>query len=459
MKYLSDYTTTTNFDEWIKNKKDILLIANAGSGKTYLLLDQFVSHIKDLKVLYCYNRTRMNEQFAADYEAKNDNLTVVSYQKLEKEELFSRESQYLTEYDVILCDECQYFTVDSTFNKNTYISFEKIQRNNAKKIYFTATPEPFKAIQHLLSNDVKTIDMRDLTPKNIDDIYITSGSKMFKSAEEKLLKSNTIIHFENNNSKNQHLAEIYKIKGYETTSINRNTKNDVTKAIESTNKEQNIFVDFIATTKCNETGVNFNIEGNAMATFPSIFDWTSLIQSAARLRRFNNNHVSMLINTPHKTLLKSCKENNEEKLKELYTIRYDLQKKDKTFSDFFTSVLQYDFEIAMRELENKQIEEILQADSILSFYEAKLKEIFPNADIKIIDKYDLMPIEEGLNSLLGDNDELIADEEMQKTIKTTLGIGPDTIKNKMKDKFELQTKRKTIKGDKKTLWIIKRLTA
>lgn len=58
MKYLSDYITTKNLNEWINEYNDLLIVANAGAGKTYLLLKQFVNEAKKrgLNVLYCYNR-------------------------------------------------------------------------------------------------------------------------------------------------------------------------------------------------------------------------------------------------------------------------------------------------------------------------------------------------------------------------------------------------------------------
>lgn len=37
MKYLSDYITTENLNEWINEYNNLLIVANAGAGKTYLL--------------------------------------------------------------------------------------------------------------------------------------------------------------------------------------------------------------------------------------------------------------------------------------------------------------------------------------------------------------------------------------------------------------------------------------
>lgn len=92
MKYLSDYITTENLNEWINEYNDLLIVANAGAGKTYLLLEQFVNEAKKrgLNVLYCYNCKSMRTQFAQEYADKHDNLSIVSYQLLEKYSLFSK---------------------------------------------------------------------------------------------------------------------------------------------------------------------------------------------------------------------------------------------------------------------------------------------------------------------------------------------------------------------------------
>lgn len=462
MKYLTDLITTEKLKEWIEQRMDVLLIANAGAGKTYLLLEQFVQQAKenDLNVLYCYNRKSMKEQFAQDYADKHDNLSIISYQKLQQEDLFSKDEMYLNEYDVILCDECQYFVSDA-WTKETYISFEKIQRNNAQKIYFTATPEPFEAIAHLVHKPFKTLDMRPYTAQNIDEIYIAKETKTFEQAEENFLRNNTVIHFEDNKNHNQKLATKYENQGYTTAVIDKRTNNDVTKKIASTDQDQNIFVNFLATTSTNETGVNFNIVGDSVVTFQLCIDYTGLIQSAARLRKFEgnkNNTVKMLFKTTHKNILRNAKEMNDKRLEELLTARKTLLEG----SEIVPSIIRYDFEISYLQMQNSIIEEMQNfkdetgENNLIKFYELKLAELFPSATIKPIDKYDVLPIEEVLNDLLGNDNEMVLDKDMQLLVKDILGIGIKVMKEKMKYKFDFVTKRQTTNGIKETLWIIKR---
>ena len=456
MNYLSDYITTTNLNEWLTNKEDILLIANAGAGKTYLLLNQLVTEaqIKGLKVLYCYNRKTMRTQFAEEYANKYDNLTITSYQSLEKQQLFSNEEAFLTQYDVILCDECHYFVADS-FTNTTYISFEKIQRNNAMKIYFTATPVPFEAIAQLTHKPFKTFDMRSLTRQNVDEIELVQETSLFDEAEAHYLKSNTVVHFENNKDHNNFLALKYQCDDYKTVAIDKDTDNEVTQMIESTNSTQNVFVDFLATTSTNENGVNFNIANNSVITFKKCVDFTSIVQSAARLRKYKGNQqskIKMLVNMPHKNLMIKGIERNTEELEMLY-----LKRSKALAVEFITIEIEYDFKIAKLEEENKTFKEMLQYVDLTEYYTLKLAELYSNAIIKTIDKHDLLPIEEVLNDVLCTDDEIILDPDFQKLIKAEIGCGVNVINNKMHGKFEIITSRKTVNKDKITFWTIKRI--
>ena len=71
MEYLSDIINNKSF-EGLTNKNDHLLIANAGSGKTVLLLDNFTLWAKEQNktILYLYNRKSMKNQFALSYAKK-----------------------------------------------------------------------------------------------------------------------------------------------------------------------------------------------------------------------------------------------------------------------------------------------------------------------------------------------------------------------------------------------------
>lgn len=455
MKYLSDYITKENLNEWIEAKEDILLIANAGAGKTYLLLEQLVAEarLKGVKVLYCYNRKTMRTQFAQSYAEQHDNLDVVSYQSLEKQQLFTKDERYLTQYDIILCDECHYFVSDS-FTNTTYISFEKIQRNNAMKIYVTATPNNFQSIAHLTYKPFRTLDFRSLTRQNVDSIELVQETSLFDAAEKHYLKNNTVVHFENNKDHNRTLALEFQIEGYKTAYIDKDTDNEVTQAIESTNDKQNVFVDFLATTSTNENGVNFNIANDSVITFRKIVDFTSLVQSAARLRKYADNQnktIKMLVNMPHKNLLLKAIEHNTVALESLYLKRSEALK-----FDFITTKIEYDFKIAKLESENKTFNEMNSYSDLKEYYRLQLTALYPVATIKVLDKYDLLDIEEVLNDLLCNEDKIILDTDMQKLVKEEIGCGMNVINNKMAGKFKITSKRST-KGQKKMIWILKRV--
>lgn len=446
MTYLSEIINEKNFETWT-NEKDHLLIANPGAGKTYLLLNDFVLWAlqQNKTVLYFYNRKLMRSQFAEAYEKQFPNLTIKSYQAIESER--SNFGNNGKTYHYILCDECQYFVTDSTFNKLTYKSFEKINENPATKIYFSATPKPFLLAESFLNKPLNTMDYSSYVSKNIQTVNIVPGEKLFYQAEEFYLSNHKIIHFQNNKEQNERLKIKYAQQGYSTEALNKDSNNAITDAINSSNNLENILCDFIATTSANETGVNFNITGNAMVTFPKFLNWASLIQSASRIRSFKNNHLSMLICIPHKKFLSTIIDINESKILEIKDQRDQLKLNE--------SSLKYDLEILARILNIEEANEILAAKNKIEFYEEKLKSIYPLAKIKILNKHDLIDVESFFNELLKNRNQHIILKTEQQFIKSTLGIGLKIINEKLfSTNFNLTTKRLTINNKKETVWII-----
>ena len=464
MEYLSDIINNKSFES-LTNKSDHLLIANAGSGKTVLLLDNFTSWAKDQNktILYLYNRKSMKNQFALSYAKKHSNLTINSYQYLENKyssklyDICKLNTDYLEKFDYILCDECHYFVCDSLFNKNIHISFEVINRSKAIKLYFTATPSPFIFISNLLSRQLKTIDLSSFTDKNINSIYICKN-KQFNSLERKFLKNNTIIHFENNKIKNKELVKDLNNKGYAAYAISRENIDNISDSILNNNRKISDTKDFIATTSVCENGVNFNIEGNALVSFPKFQNWTSLEQSAARVRTLSNNEVSMLYCLPHFNKITTMLEYNNYDLRRLKLRKEEIIES----SDFLHSNISLDFEIAMIEYINEELFEIIDyyrknGKDHLSFFIKKLQNIYPDAKITILDKYDAIDAVMYFDGLMGKSNKLLIDPITIKDIKDRLEIGPKIIKEQIAGVYTIEPKRITKNGVKETYWIIERL--
>ena len=467
MNYLSDIVPINSFES-LTNEKDYLLIANTGSGKTHLMLEKFVSWAKseNKKVLYLYNRKSMKQQFVNDYLEKHENLTANSYQYLEKKyanninEICSGNIDYLKEYDFILCDECHYFVLDSDFNKDVYISFELIKRSSAIRLFFTATPEPFNYVSHYLIKELEIIDLSILTEKSIETIYICK-KRQFRFAERFFLKTNTIIHFENDNNNNEYLRDFYESRGYRSISLNSNNLDTISNSILSNPNTKNVPFEFISTTSVCENGINFNVDGEAMVSFPKFMNWSSLEQSAARLRSFNGNNISMLYSIPNYHTLRAYSDGTYQLLVQT---SQNIKLVDNS-KNFITCLSIYDFKFAKLKYEQDIYNEIFKFydannKDLSLYFEQKLQKIYPDAKIQFLHEEDLVDVVGHFDKLMRNSTLEILDKQEIESLKLTLGLSVKKINTKLEGKYFIDYKRKNSKTNpnkKISNWIIEKL--
>lgn len=149
--YLTD-KIQDKYKDW-KRRDEIFIKAPTGCGKSYFILFKLLPHAinNDCKILYLVNRTILKDQIEKDIaknislDLKNWNderkigfyIKVVTYQSIEKEMqigAFDNIKKEYGQYDYIVYDECHYFLIDSTFNTNTYLSFEALRSIGESKI-------------------------------------------------------------------------------------------------------------------------------------------------------------------------------------------------------------------------------------------------------------------------------------------------------------------------------------
>lgn len=416
--YLSDEFEEKDFQSWT-NEKHILLIANAGAGKTSLLLDKFTSWAekqgKMKTVLYLYNRKVMKAQFADKKAEEHKNLTICSYQGIEESArgINVDVQTYIDSFDYILCDECHYFVSDAAFNENTFLSYEAVNNCKGTAIYFTATPKYFLRMKDKLNKPLKIIDKLDNTKKNVKKIYLARNKFDFDFCEEKLMKEQKIIHFENDSDNLKNSVERYLNKGYKSEMLvsekNKNKKimnKEVAEQIKHSSDENgndiaNVFTDFLGCTSAYENGVNFNVEGSVTVSFAKYINWTSLEQSRSRVRNFNNNSVNMLVCLPHKNFLKNIDFVEPELIDYL---EYCNETTDKNAIFGRDEYNKYnDFRIAYHVIELEEVREILNADDKVEYYKEKLHELYPNAEICMANemKSSFINFDEVMQSFIG----------------------------------------------------------
>lgn len=460
-RHLSNEFKEKNFESW-NNDKHILIVANAGDGKTTLMLDKFTSWAEQQEpmrsVLYLHNRNIMKDQFADRYAEEHKNLEICSYQGIEKKakDINTDVQSFINSFDYILCDECHYFVSDAAFNETTFLSYEAVDRCKGTAIYFTATPKYFLKMKNKLTKSLNIIYKNGLNPKNIKEIFLAKNLNIFDKFEKKSLEEQkVIIHFENDSDNLKYKAECYSNKGYKAEMLvaekNKNEgymDKEVVEQIKHSTDEKgndiaNVFTEWLGCTSAYENGVNFNIEGSVLVSFTKYINWTSLEQSRSRVRNFNNNNVNMLICIPHKGFL------NNIALKKKQLIDYLKVGQEKSDRNAVFGGNAYnrfnDFRITFHEIELEEIEAILNSEDKIEYYRQKSHELYPNAKIRVIDNNDLIDIDSVIKEFIGDNEEmeLIDAEEKKRFI--------NVINEVLKDKEHIGRKLKLNKISKKLI--------
>ena len=319
-----------------KDKTDILLTAPTGSGKSYFIRHMFYNYCKEhrYKVLYLLPRTAPLKQFELELLKENkitadeneryyDTMQLRTYQEIEisyapKETTAEEEQRQpinLNRYKFIVCDECHYFTQDSTFNKHTYISYREILAAKPQKIYISATPQLFqipnyningKSFQEVLNDTtftkeipivnaqlrkppatVEYIQLTNLPPEERTDNYKTYISKIL----DKIPEEEKAIIFCGNIATIRELKKLYKNSTVIYSAYNESNSNHISKKErEQVEKSKAALFDtgkfdtqFLFTT--NVLDVGFSITDRAVKhIICTLTDITSIIQAVGRKR-------------------------------------------------------------------------------------------------------------------------------------------------------------------------------
>lgn len=166
MEYISDIITEEEFMSWESGQR-VFITAATGTGKSYfvlhkLLIDRVIKRKE--KILYLVNRRILKEQlekeirtevFKESYKEYGDlddiegHICIMTYQSIEKNiqcNFFGLKRQ-LSDFEIIVYDECHYFYMDSNFNTNTELSYDCLRRLFDEKIqiFISATMEKVRS--------------------------------------------------------------------------------------------------------------------------------------------------------------------------------------------------------------------------------------------------------------------------------------------------------------------------
>lgn len=153
-KYLAEQIQLDQVEQWDSGK--VVLDCATGMGKT-TLINEVVAKVagnKNACVLFLSSRTALTQQQLANLTKLGvTNMEVKTYQWLESLLEKGQEDEVKDKYAFIVCDECHYFTNDATFNNNTPVSYQWIEKQPTV-IYMSATGEAvFKYMKYKESID------------------------------------------------------------------------------------------------------------------------------------------------------------------------------------------------------------------------------------------------------------------------------------------------------------------
>lgn len=496
MKYLT--LTNENITSMKKDKFN-LIAAPTGNGKTTAVIRDLGGHCEENNktMLYLVPRKSLEEQLIFDYGSA-EHITFKTYQYIGKKLKYNNFSEH---YDYIIFDEAHTLITNSTYDFSCYKLVNYINSCTDSIILgMTATPKPlfYLAFTGLLKKEINPLDVETYNNSMLGKIYLVHNKEDFYKAQRKALENNSKVFnltndvFSFDEFRNAH-------KGYKcATILSKSNKysllckgfeNDTAYKEIIENKHMN--VDALSTTTVLELGVSIRANSNFLVSFDGNFMPHTIEQLKSRIRanpdnnfkldmlfQIKNNYSPYLklsslsdeINECYKMyqeygcfeeILKHNPADKEEGLGE----EYEKNKKNnyERFNPVAYSYLRYQIEFYENQYTFQYSQEI--------FYIDMLQKMYPSTEIVVLESADLYDLESLLEDFLGFDDEVMLYNSQIKDLKDELSalkldkknpnrkIGLKRLNDYLKDKsmpYIVETTRKTINGEKETVWIIKR---
>lgn len=163
---------------------DIIMVsAPTGTGKTHFIRNVMLDPLRSRNntnqpILYFVNRAILREQLLYDLSKDlaggkwySSKIEVYTYQHLETDIINRGEhaknywAKKFSEFRIVVFDECHYFISDSTYNTNTYVSFDFLNSLflNRIRIYMSATCDELATYLYLLHGMPTRDDLSEYT--------------------------------------------------------------------------------------------------------------------------------------------------------------------------------------------------------------------------------------------------------------------------------------------------------
>lgn len=360
MKKLDLMWVSETIGEKYKNwrKGDVVkILAQTGTGKTHFIKNILVPYMKSSEcMLIVANRINLKRQLKKDLllycgkEIPEDleildkistigNVTILSYQQiaeLKKGKKYELNELNLDNYHYIICDECQFFFSDASFNNKCYFAWQElvqVRHENTIKIFINATMEE---VEQTIDMAVDKIHEAEFDKGNMCNVFKYSTNIDYSYLDIKYFRKikDIAILIKNDASNEKWLVFVSNkddadyienyLKGKKTVSvITKDTKIDKNKDLQSIITQNKFECDVLVRTKAMDNGIN--IEDDLVRNVVIMaWDKVSFIQELGRVRIDINNATTINLYIPTRswssfnTRIKKQYEYREELL-ELYS--------------------------------------------------------------------------------------------------------------------------------------------
>lgn len=185
---LSEWLNENDIQSWTPGSNTIIC-SGTGTGKSYFVRNNLLDFYREQhkQVLYLVPRALLKEQLQKEI-GDSDTIALATYQSLEAAIKFGK--PITKDWDIIICDEVHYFISDSSFSKQTDLSFDWIVgQENAVKIFLTATPDRIEA--HLEANKIPFTEyFVPIANSNITSLNYFSQESQFEILANQIIKDN-----------------------------------------------------------------------------------------------------------------------------------------------------------------------------------------------------------------------------------------------------------------------------
>ena len=478
--YLADEFNIEKIES-LEQGNNYLIGAECGAGKTTWVEEILIPHCikNDKTILLLIHRKSLRNQVLNSL--KNiacclDNVEIMLYQEVEQQLLINR---FANNYDFIVCDEIHYLVTDASFNRNTEVVFDMLNKKSRSiNILLTGTPNPLAFCKW----DKKPVTLRkpNRYNHNVKNVYLCRESKFNYLLYKRLEQDEKLIMFVSNAKNGKEMVDKLKIDGYDakficsdTNSMKRYSSTDIKKQIEDA---QNFDCQIVVMTSVMNTGISIK-DGKITTIFlHGINSVTDIFQSVARVRINNDDEkINVIIMKPsNKSLATKIRELDSDLLYVDNVKEWELKYKRSELPFF---VYRADGEFKVNEMtvakyrtDRKELDEMIRAYGL----KRVLVNMFPKTTVIDLDMNEVKAnVLEQLNKIVG----VDLDKSEQERIKilfnnnSTLndfyedaGLRKDRLKttttiNQMLEHLQsnLRLAVKKIGRDKKTMWIVNKI--